>query len=384
LGIAWLIGLTVRQISGATRYGVYAGLCWLIWIAAFDTARIGFNDPHLLGILINLAAFYIYWRDSESTRSLILSAALFSLSLFTKQTLVIFPAAVALDLFLTSKKRFVVWLGTAVGSSALFLLLTFAVDGSYFFQHLMLPRQYSVTDMWSNTVLYVTFVQIAFVAALYWALRYRHAGRERMLVWIFSAGYLFGIYLVGGNGAGVNHFYDAMIATTMICGLLAADFEGLAESAPYPRAMLAGLLILPFFISSFLVLPRRIPYDLVRYDGTPALSKEYETAIAFIRSRPGPALCESLMVCFEAGKPEIYDAFAVDQAIKTGHLDERYVLNLLATRHYSSIVISYNPAEALRPVARQRFSQGFMNQLHQNYHPAYRDSRYAIFVPNGS
>jgi len=104
--IGLFIGLGVERLTGLRRYGVYSALCWLIWLAAFDVNRIGFNDPHLLGIAFSLAGLYCFLRDPESAKWLRISALLFGLSLFTKQTLIAFPGAIAIYLFLAAKKRF--------------------------------------------------------------------------------------------------------------------------------------------------------------------------------------------------------------------------------------------------------------------------------------
>ena len=90
------------------------------------------------------------------------------------------------------------------------------------------------------------------------------------------------------------------------------------------------------------------------------------------------------MLCFQAGKPESFDAFAVDQAIKTGHLAEQDVLQLVASRRFGAIEIDYYPTDPVRAVARHRFSAAFMTQLLANYRLAYRDNRYAVFIPRPS
>ena len=113
LAIGGLIALMVERLGRSWRYAAYAGLCWLIWIPAFDVGRVGLNDPHLLGLAFSLAGLYCYVRDPESTRWLCISAAVFAVSLFTKQSLISFPAAVAIQLALTSRKRLAIWLGTA-------------------------------------------------------------------------------------------------------------------------------------------------------------------------------------------------------------------------------------------------------------------------------
>ena len=41
---------------------------------------------------------------------------------------------------------------------------------------------------------------------------------------------------------------------------------------------------------------------------------------ARIAAMPGPVVCPVMTVCYRAGKPFVFDAFAVDQRLKTGKL----------------------------------------------------------------
>ena len=161
----------MQRLNGSWRIAAYSALCWLIWIPAFDVGRIGLNDPHLLGVAISLAGLYCYLRDPESTRCLCLSAGFFALSLFIKHSLVAFPAAVAIQLFLSSRKRFWTWFITAVAACSILLLITLAVDGRYFLANLTMPRAYYPWDLVTSTRIYLSFAQVAFVVAVIWALR---------------------------------------------------------------------------------------------------------------------------------------------------------------------------------------------------------------------
>jgi hypothetical protein len=149
LAIAAFSALIVHCFTNSWRYGAYAALCWLIWLCAFDVVRVGYNDPHVLGVAVSMAGLYCFVRQPESTRGLAVSAALFSLSLFIKQSLFPFPLAVALQLFLTSRRRLALWLGTAIGVCVVLLALTLAVDGKYFFEHLICRA--SITRKTSST-----------------------------------------------------------------------------------------------------------------------------------------------------------------------------------------------------------------------------------------
>src|ERR1039457_1239431 len=94
LAIAAFIALIVERLGNSRKLGAYAALCWLIWLCAFDAGRVGYNDPHVLGGAVSIAGLYCFVRQPESNRWMCVSAALFAISLFIKQSLLAFPAAV--------------------------------------------------------------------------------------------------------------------------------------------------------------------------------------------------------------------------------------------------------------------------------------------------
>ena len=239
LVIGVLAGFIVRELSGSQRCGVYAAFCWLIWLAAFDPIRIGYNDPHLLGIAFGMAGLYCFVHDSDSPKWLVASAVLFSLSLFTKHSLITFPAAVAIQLFLTNKQRLGIWAGTAVAVCVVLLGLTLAIDGAYFLRHLMFPRTFSFSYFAESITVYAALLQVAFVAALIWAFRHPASGRDRFLVWALALGHIIGSGICFGSGAGINHLFDALLSLVLITGVAVPILPRLVGGTRFPRAGLA-------------------------------------------------------------------------------------------------------------------------------------------------
>jgi hypothetical protein len=376
LAIGALIGMIVLRLNGSRRISAYSALCWLIWIPAFDVGRIGLNDPHLLGVAISLAGLYCYVRDPESTRWLAISAVVFSLSLFTKQSLISFPAAVAIQLFLTSKRRLGIWFGVAVSTCVVLLMLTFAVDGKYFFEHLDIPRAYYVADVWASLLTYYSFIQVAFCVALVRVLR------GSFLVWGFVIAHLIGAFYCGGAGAGVNHLFDALVFTAILAALAIPGMQRMVRDTAHPTAWFAVLLVVPFFLSSFVVLTHRIPADLAHPANEIAQAEaEFSSLAAFVKAQPGPALCENLLLCYAAGKPEVYDPFAVDMMMRTGKMSPDQVAQLVESRQFGVIQIDWTAAEPLQAAPRMRFPGPFMRALLTRYQVAQRTARYAVFVP---
>jgi hypothetical protein len=111
----------------------------------------------------------------------------------------------------------------------------------------------------------------------------------------------------------------------------------------------------------------------------PQLEQEFAGAMEFVRSHPGPALCESLLMCQEAGKPLEFDPYAVDQLVKTGRVPQAAILRLLDERHFATIQLNTN--EPIGPVERSRFSQAFMTKLLTVYQPAVQTGSFVIFTP---
>jgi Dolichyl-phosphate-mannose-protein mannosyltransferase len=383
LAIGVLAGLIVRELSGSMRAGVYAALCWLIWLAAFDPTRIGYNDPHLLAISIGMAGLYCYVRAGESTRWLIASAVLFSLSLFTKHSLLAFPAAVAIDLYLTSRKRLGLWLGAAAALCVVLLGLTLVVDGPYFFSHLMFPRSFGFDSLWPMVMIYGLMFQVPFVAALIWALRHTASGRDQFLVWAFCLANVIGTCIVFGSGAGINHFFDAVLAMVMIAGVGLPVLLRVSEGTRFPQAALAVLLIVPFFIGPMLNIPRRLD----EAKATEALRTQREGAftavVDFLKKQPGPALCEEPLFCFEAGKPKVFDAFNAAELIKTGQLSESTLLQMLDSRQFGAIELDWPSSDPIRPMKPRysRFTETFVRKLFATYKPTIQTANALVFTP---
>ena len=57
----------------------------------------------------------------------------------------------------------------------------------------------------------------------------------------------------------------------------------------------------PFFLGSPVTLQPRLKSDWEQIKGLAQREREHTTAVEFLKSRPGPALCESLLLCYDAG-----------------------------------------------------------------------------------
>jgi hypothetical protein len=114
----------------------------------------------------------------------------------------------------------------------------------------------------------------------------------------------------------------------------------------------------------------------------PQLENEFTGLVQLVASQKGDALCESLLVCYEAGKPEIYDAYLVSQLLWTGKVREAAVLRPVAERRYS--IVQTNVVSTTGPMdlaGHDRFSPAFMKELLANYDMVWHTGNFAAFLP---
>lgn len=394
-----LAGLIVRKAGASRLTAIFCFLLYEIGIVLLRADRVGMYDPQLLGESLSAAGLYFYVRDPDSKRLLCISALFFCLGGFTKHNLLALPAAVAIDLLLRSWRSFVTWAGAMVVSAGLLTAATMLVDGRYFFTHLLGGgggRAYSYAVAWSQFHFYVEKFQTLLVIGTAWSIR---AFRSRTLfavAFVLSHGLAF--LLGGGYGVDLNIFFNGYMVAVIIFGLALSDLSS-ALAALRPRALdFSGTMMFGlFFISIATLVPWQLKLDRKAMRELPSAEKEFQSGVAFLKAHPGPAVCESHLLCYEAGKPFEFEPFSVRDQMMTGKIPEAGVLPLLETHHFQAVEVALRSDEKglsdaeLRaslssdqkdPDKMRRFSPNFMNELLRDYRLSLRTSNMAFFAPN--
>jgi hypothetical protein len=401
------VALSVKQGGGSPHAAVFSFLLYEIGIVLLRADRVGMYDPQLLGEALSVAGLYFYLRNPDSRRLLCLSALLFCLAGFTKQNLIAFPAAVAIDLLFRSRKLFVTWAGAMLASAGLLIATTLLVDGRYFAQHLMGGgggRAYSGMIAWSQFHHYVEKFQALLVIGTAWSIREFRSRLVLVAAFVLSHGLAF--LLGGGFGVDLNIFFNAFAATVILCGLALSDItSALVALRPGALNSTAAVMFGLFFISIMIFVPGQLRRDRQQMRVLPTREKEFNSAVQLLKARPGPALCESHLLCYEAGKPFEFEPFSVRDQVKTGWIQEEDVLQLLRTHHFQTVEIALRSDEEdlkdwadLRaslssnlkdsdsdsPIQfskERRFSPSFMNELLKDYQLSMHTSQMVIFCP---
>jgi len=425
-----LIALIIRQLGADPVIAAFTMLLYVLGITVFLPDRVGMDDPQLLAEVFTTAGLYLYIRARKHAGALgsrpqfwdanlgLLcgSAFAFCLAGFTKQNLLAFPAAVGLDLLFRSRRRFLLWCGAMLLFAALFTGLTFALDGRFVFAHLFPHRAYSFdAALNSITRLYLQTFQGIMLVALVWALvRFRS---QPLLAMAFVFSNTLAFVLSGGDGVDLNIFFNAFTAAVIICGVALAEIENVVSttqsadheggappfSAPFAEragervppfstafaARMSAALMLALFLSLAIRVPERLHEAHLRQRYLADDDTGFRAAADLVRITPGPALCESLLLCYRAGKPYEFDTYTAIEEIKSHHSDVDASLPLVRSRHFAIIQLDAMPGEAMNEPptiyrARSRFTPEFVDALLQNYRLALRTSHMLLFVSKGS
>jgi len=379
--LAFALGALVRQFTRQWRLGVYAALLFTMGLAVFVPDRIAIDDPQLLGLAWSFAGLRIYARNPQSNGLLCLSAAAFAVSLFTKHNLVAFPAAVGVHLLLERAwKHFAVWLGTLAAGSAGLLLLTLWWDGSYFFSHLLAPRSYSMISAGGRILPYLLEFQIPIAVAALWSVLYVTWPMRNLLVIAAALAHIVGFAFAGGYGVLQNVLFDALLMTVVLTAIGIGDLEPQLLRIPTGNLLLLLALIIPC-LGILALLPGVLNVERSDSHDRSNVDADFGRAVKFLQSRSGPALCEDLLLCYDAGKPPLYDAFYTNSQMMIGRLSDAEVLSYVQSSRFPTIEINIPPEQPLAPVATFRFSQPVMRAILERYRPALRNSDFTLLVP---
>ena len=213
--VAILCGSIVRLCTGSAPLAAYTALSVVIWLTVYLGNRIGMNDPQLLGTVFSLFGLYVYIRHPEKLGWLSISAAAFTISVFTKHNLLAFPAAVGLHLLLGGKwKRLAVWSGVVAGGSVLLVGLTRWVDGPYFVANILMPR--TQTSWLENVTDYATLFQVPLAIALVWSLRHMGRSLTHIMALVVIVANVVAVAFAGGDGVDKNIFFDSLFSLAIV------------------------------------------------------------------------------------------------------------------------------------------------------------------------
>ncbi len=378
--IALAIGCSVRQFGGSRLSAGLAGLWFLATLSRFVDRYVGMNDPHLLALAIMVWAMVWFVRCRQKNRGVEGAILLMVLAGFFKHTLFAIPIATLVWLALGDRRLALRAAIVGAGAAAVGLALCWMAYGGVFFRQLMMPRQYSLTQalaslgrlQWIAPALIVFAVWLwhrrrggdcpnfrpskngavplnnkrvpllrrssAGLAPSSWHCLFQavaHRGEKcgssngtaddglRFTVIFVVTAFVLHFFQKMGAGVDDNAQFELAVAAAIGLGL-AFDRLGAIPSVRRWGIDRSRFVVVLILIGRLLASDCTSPYLLVVSPefraGLERRAAAMDSKAAEIAAIPGPVVCPVMTVSRRAGKPFVFDAFAVDQRVKTGHL----------------------------------------------------------------
>jgi hypothetical protein len=336
------IALVLRQM-GCGAHGRLFAVLFFAATLLIASDYVGMDDPQLLGHALQLAALLLLLRGKILTAALIFAA-----SLFIKHNLLALPLAATAWLFWRDQRAAWRFLLCGIAALGLGLVLFRLLYGASLLALLASPRllslanvQFGITHLWW--------------AALPLAASVMLRGPWKGFCLIYAgAALIFGLGFSAGDGVDTNVFFDLAIACALALGLL-------SQSSRMPA--LAALCILPLFLI--------FNFHDNNFFFTRDFAAQSARDIAFLKSQPGPALCDQLSLCLWAGKGAQVDVFNVGEQIKTGTRDPAALAGMIAAHRFA--VLQLQDLDALGPSVRA--------VLEKNYRVHHSDDNGRFLTP---
>lgn len=332
----------MRQMGGG-RFGQICAALFFATNLLITSDYVAMADPQLLGHALQLAALFLLLN-----RRICPAALVFAASLFVKHNLLALPLASLIWLWMQDRHNGWRFAATGIAAVAAGLIVFQLSYGVSLATVLSSPRLTSL----SNVALAVPHLwwaplplaTLAVVRAPWKGFCFLYAGLALLLGLVFSA----------GDGVDANAFFDLVIACALAIGLV-------ANVTPFRAALCA--LPLPLFLA--------FHFHDNNFFFTRDFRQQSARNIAFLASRPGPALCEQLSLCLWAGKGAAVDVFNAGEQIKIGARDPAPLIRMITAHHFA--VLQLEDLGALGTEVRAAIAR--------NYRRHHSDDNGTFFTP---
>ena len=306
------VGLAARRLDAPIPVALAAALAFLCFVATFFTDYVAVDDPQWLAHAFQSTGLVVLLGSRRNWRDLILVAVLMVAGGLVKHNVLSLPIAIMLWLALEDRRALFRWstAGVLIGASTLFIcvglfgpaFVTQVIGNGRTFTLDVLVR---VATDWGPQL--APFVIAAAIGA--WLTRRSPTGRFVAIYLVVAL--LVGAVLMVGSGVIYNTLFDLGIAMMLGCVLLVRHIvagAGTDNSRAVAVALGTILLAARFLMlnASALAVYQPLALDLDR-------QSEWESAIERIRAEPRPVACETLSLCYWAGRQSVIEFFNFGQ-----------------------------------------------------------------------
>ncbi len=377
-----LVGAIVSTLGASRRAAILTSLFTLALFCTVADPYVGMDDPQLLAQLFFVAGLLVYIRHRESYVGLAMTALLLVVGGNIKHSQIDFPLAILIDLLFFSLVR-AAWfsvIGLILAGISVALNLHFG--GPFYIAEMLTPRDSHLVEMYHGLGNKLKYLALPLLISLYMAFQLSADSRRRIAALLLIASLFIGGYFSGATGVSINIIFSILIAFSILVGLFFVRIESsdLTQTAwtASPWTAYAPLLLFASLIIPWVRYGDQNPVRNLRK--TMADQATFAQEVALIESRPGPALCESLLRCFDAGKPYLYDPFNATRLISFGKLDPQVIVDGLRTHQYGAVQLAAS-ADRTQPKHSTLYAPPILDAIQQYYTPTMVHPDVFIYLP---
>jgi hypothetical protein len=374
-----LVGLIVKKLTGGWKPALFAGAFCLGLFCSRATDYVATDDPQMFAHVFFLSGLWLYLGGRPSTGRIAGITSLFALGGNIKHSPLPACLAVFSDLFMTSKSKALQFALFGLFLLAVSIAFNIRVGGPFFISQLMLSTTYSFAKLRDAFFTLHSPLGLPLTFSAFWSLWQLRNPQARTISLYFFWSVLTCLAFGGGSGVGDNAHFDIFFAMSIITGA----WLDLLWKAPIPSFGKGGrwrflVPVLLYLCVAFAFVSQGVK---LRNDFTLLSMREraYIREVSFLVEHPGPAICESLIMCYDAGKPFIFDPFNATRLVRLGKLDSKEIVQRIAAREYAAFQLD----TSVDLKATDRFPEDVLYALDKYYYEALKGPDCHIYLPHG-
>lgn len=368
------VGIVAATLARSRLAGVFAAALFAAMMGAYYGRYIGIDDPQLLAHALMTTALVLCVRRWESNGAIAMAMLLALAAGLVKHNLLAFPLALAVTAWVDAPRR---GLAVTLGGAALVVGTVAALHlafGADLLRNLLTPRPFSAYDALAGARMHLAPL-LVLLAGVVVALRtWRLRGPELLLLGYAVLAVLLGLAFSGGAGVRENIYFDALIACTVVAAVT------VARAAREPLGLHRAAAVLPLALAlapaiGALPLIAELKWHWLDGDAR-ATAADTRADVRALAAADGTVLCESLALCYWAGKPQGTDLFNVQQAFRTNRLDRAVLTDRIRAAGFAAIQLdSGSPAES------ERWDETLQKALDSAYRKSHTSANGNFFIP---
>ena len=333
VGIFLVIMATTRSPAGA----LFGALLFAVYSLLHFTDYIGMDDPQWLAHALATSglAMLLSRSHSPTAASGFGAGVLMALALLVKHTLVALPAALLLELLLRRTRPLKTWAAGFGLTCLVSSMLCVGTWGALVYTNVLLtPRTWSIWYSSGKVERLVTPLLPLVVAIVLWLSSSAGWIRYRVFIVYAVASLLLAAALLGGEGVNYNMMFDLTIALTILAGVAASPSQ---EETPGVLPAFRMALVGALAASILLAVPAA---GLAQYAQLQELQERQHDAardIATIAQHPDPVACQTVALCYWAGRQWSLDWFNTRQKMMAGVIPERALLDPIERHQFTML-----------------------------------------------